>query len=180
MPVPASLLLHTAAPAAGFDEPFAMLAGCHERLARSLRLLERLAAHLARQGCDAQAADAARDLMRYFDLAAPAHHEDEERHVLPVLRANGDEAFAAQIEQEHREMRRRWVELRRDLAEVAAGRWTGAAAADFAPWLQFATLYRAHTSAEDAHAFPVAEAALDAAQQHEMGLEMARRRGQQR
>jgi len=178
--MPASLLPHPAAPAAGFDAPFAMLAACHERVERSLRLLERLAAHLARHGCDAQATDAARDLMRYFDLAAPAHHEDEERHVLPVLRANGDEAFAAQIEQEHREMRRRWAELRRDLVEVAAGRWTGAAAADFARWQQFATLYRAHVDSEDAHAFPVAEAALDATQQQAMGLEMARRRGQKR
>ncbi|MFT3818090.1 MAG: hemerythrin domain-containing protein [Rubrivivax sp.] len=178
--MPASLLPYPAAPAAGFDEPFAMLAACHERVERSLRLLERLAAYLARHGCDAQAADAARDVMRYFDLAAPAHHEDEERHVLPVLRANGDEAFAAQIEQEHREMRRRWAELRRDLVEVAAGRWTGAAAADFVRWQQFVTLYRAHTDSEDAHAFPVAETALDAAKQHEMGLEMARRRGQRR
>ena len=178
--MPASLLPHPAAPAAGFDAPFAMLAACHERVERSLRLLERLAAHLARHGCDAQATDAARDLMRYFDLAAPAHHEDEERHVLPVLRANGDEAFAAQIEQEHREMKRRWTALRRDLAEVAAGRWTTATAADYARWQRFAELYRAHAAAEDAHAFPVVEATLDAAHQHEMGLEMARRRGQKR
>ena len=177
--VPCSSLLHPV-PATGFDEPFAMLAACHDRLERMLRLLDRLAAHLARHGCDAQAADAARDAMRYFDLAAPAHHEDEERHVLPVLRANGDEAFAAQIEQEHREMKRRWIELRRELAEVAAGRWSGGATADFARWQQFSALYRAHAEAEDAHAFPVAQAALDAGQQHEMGLEMARRRGQPR
>ena len=45
-------------PAAGFDEPFAMLHACHERVERSLALLERLTAHLAQHGADAQARDA--------------------------------------------------------------------------------------------------------------------------
>lgn len=165
-------------PGAGFDEPFAMLAACHERIERMLQLLERLAAHLPAHGCDQQAVDAARDLMRYFDLAAPAHHEDEERHVLPALRAAGDDAFAAQLEQEHREMRRRWTELRRRLALVAEGSWCDAALADgFDSWHQFATLYRAHAAAEDEHAFAPVQAMLDAEAQREMGREMAQRRG---
>ena len=79
------LVLH-AAPAAGFDEPFEMLAACHERVQRMLRLLRRLAAHLGEHGADAQAAQAAVDVMRYFDEAAPRHHDDEELHVLPRLR----------------------------------------------------------------------------------------------
>lgn len=176
MTAPLPLHLH-AAPSAGFDEPFDMLAACHERVERMLTLLERLAAHLPDHGCDAQAVAAARDVMRYFDLAAPAHHEDEERHVLPALRAAGDDAFAAQLEQEHREMQRRWVELRRNLAEVVKGTWVGTGAADFATWHRFAELYRGHAAAEDAHAFPTARNALDAEQQRAMGEEMASRRG---
>jgi len=140
-------------------------------------LLERLAGHLVSVGCDRQAQDAARDVMRYFDQAAPAHHEDEERHVLPLLRAAGDDAFAAQLEQEHRELQRRWVELRRPLAEVAAGRWVATDAAELAPWHRFAEMYRAHAAAEEAHAFPLAQAALDPPAQLAMGREMARRRG---
>ena len=84
-------------PSAGFDQPFEMLSACHERVQRSLALLQRLQDHLASHGADPQARDAARDVMRYFDIAAPAHHEDEERHVLPVLRAQGEDAFAAQL-----------------------------------------------------------------------------------
>jgi hemerythrin-like domain-containing protein len=170
------LTLH-AAPAAGFDQPFEMLEACHERVQRMLKLLERLAEHLPVHGCDAQAADAARDVMRYFDTAAPAHHEDEERHVLPLLRAAGDEAFAAQIEQEHHELHRQWAALRRTLAEVAAGTWVSAGPADFIPWQQYAALYRAHAAAEEAIAFPAARAALDADAQRAMGREMAGRRG---
>jgi hemerythrin-like domain-containing protein len=166
-----------AAPAAGFDEPFAMLAACHERVERMLLLLERLATHLAAQGCDTQAADAARDVMRYFDLAAPAHHEDEERHVLPVLRAQGDEAFAAQLEQEHRELRRRWAALRLQLQQVLSGRWVDGGAQDRALWASFASLYRAHAAAEERHAFPAVRAGLDAQAQRLMGQEMAARRG---
>ncbi len=172
-----SPLTLNAAPASGFDQPFEMLAACHQRVERMVSLLERLAAHLPDHGNDRQAADAARDVMRYFDLAAPAHHEDEERHVLPALRAAGDDAFAAQLEQEHREMRRRWVELRPCLVEVEAGSWAAASAADYAPWRQFAALYRAHAAAEEAHAFPVAQGALDAEGQRAMGREMASRRG---
>lgn len=171
------LTLH-AAPAAGFDEPFEMLAACHERVERMLVLLERLAAHLPAHGSDAQAVAAARDVMRYFDLAAPHHHEDEERHVLPALRAAGDDAFAAQIEQEHVEMRRRWLELRRSLLDVAGGTWVASGdAAEFAPWQQFAALYRAHAASEESLAFPQARATLDADAQRAMGQEMARRRG---
>ena len=164
-------------PGAGFQQPFEMLLACHERVHRMLALLERLAEHLGRHGCDPHASDAARDVMRYFDLAAPAHHQDEERHVLPALRAAGDDAFAAQIEQEHREMQRRWVELRRGLAEVVTGSRIGSGEFDFVPWHQFAELYRAHAAAEEAHAFPTAQAALDSAAQQAMGREMAARRG---
>ncbi len=164
-------------PSAGFDEPFEMLAACHDRVARMLALLERLAGHLPDHGCDDAAKGAAADIMRYFDVAAPAHHEDEERHVLPALRAAGDEAFAAQIEQEHIEMRRRWAELRRTLAAVAAGHWADTGPGGFEAWQQFAALYRAHAEAEDRMAYPLAQERLDAAARQAMGHEMAVRRG---
>ena len=90
------LTLHVG-PAAGFDQPFEMLAACHERAARMLDLLARLLPHLASQGCDEQARQAARDVMRYFDLAGPAHHEDEERHVFPLLQASPDPAAQALV-----------------------------------------------------------------------------------
>ena len=119
---PSPITLH-AAPAAGFEQPFDMLAACHERVERMLQLLERLAAHLPGHGCDRAAIDAAHDVMRYFDLAAPAHHLDEELHVLPALRRAGDDAFAAQLEQEHRELQRRWnVPFRRPSGPPFSGR----------------------------------------------------------
>ncbi len=183
------LTLH-APPAAGFDEPFEMLAACHQRVERMLGLLERLAAHLADRGCDAAARQAAQDVMRYFDLAGPAHHEDEERHVLPRLAASRDaalQALAQRLRDDHRRMGEQWQALRADLAAVAAGRWNtapdGAARGSATPdaraarWRDYATLYRDHMHAEEARAFPAARAGLDGDAQAAMGREMAARRG---
>ena len=88
-------------PGAGFEEPFEMLEACHQRVHRMLGLMQRLAAHLGEKGADASAQQAARDVMRYFDLAAPAHHEDEERHVLPLLRRLGQSALADRLHADH-------------------------------------------------------------------------------
>ena len=78
------------APGAGYEAPFEMLDACHERVERMLRLLNKLRAHLQASGWDAQAAEAARDVLRYFNEAAPRHHEDEERHVFPAVLAAPD------------------------------------------------------------------------------------------
>ena len=175
------LTLH-AAPAAGFDQPFEMLGACHDRVRRSLALLERLAAHLAAQGADDPARSAAADVRRYFDVAAPAHHEDEERHVLPALRATGDRTLvqlAARLHEDHRRMAAAWALARPALADLAEGRpWTPAHSAEgVAAWRAFAALYVDHLEAEDATAFPAARAGLGPAAQASMGQEMAARRG---
>lgn len=163
------------APAAGFDQPFELLAACHERVERMLGLLERLDAHLPAHGADAQAQDAARDVMRYFDQAAPHHHEDEERHVLPALREAGLGALAARLHADHLEMTAAWQALRVPLAEVAAGRWE--AGARLEPVAGFAALYRAHMAREDSEAFPLAATRLQGAARTAMADEMAARRG---
>lgn len=165
-------------PAVGFDEPFEMLGACHERVERMLVLLERLAAHLPRHGADAQARDAARDVMRYFDQAAPHHHEDEERHVFPVLRASGRaelEALAERLHAEHERMTPAWGALRGTLVEIENGQWPAGAAFDaVAP---FAALYRAHIEAEEGLAYPAAAGAVVDDARRVMGREMATRRG---
>ena len=85
------------APGVGFEAPFEMLDACHERVERMLRLLGKIREHVQTHGADTQARDAARDVMRYFDQAGPHHHEDEERHVFPPLRAQRDPAVLAVV-----------------------------------------------------------------------------------
>jgi len=169
-----------ATPAAGFEEPFEMLLACHERVVRMLALLARLREHVGQHGADAQARQAARDVMRYFDLAAPQHHLDEELHVFPPLLDQGDARVAAivrQLQQDHREMESRWAEARAVLTLLAEGRIDRLVEADQARLDAFARIYDAHLQAEDDIAYPAAEALLDARSRAAMGEEMMRRRG---
>ena len=55
---------------ASWEQPFDMLRACHDRVHRMLTLLGKLQAHVVVHGVDAQANQAARDVMRYFDQAA--------------------------------------------------------------------------------------------------------------
>jgi len=173
------LVLH-AAPGAGFDQPFEMLLACHERVERMLGLLERLALHLVQHGCTPDAAQAARDVMRYFDIAGPAHHEDEELHLFPALGATGDPALTAlvaRLQQDHRAMSAGWSAVRGDLLAVAASQLPGLADARGARWSAFAGLYRDHIAAEEAQAYPAARTLIDEPALASMGQEMSRRRG---
>ena len=78
-------------PAAGPEDPLAMLSACHERVERQCRTLTRLLPHLAQHGADAQAREAGQAVLRYFDEAAPNHHADEEDD-LQALMAGADAA----------------------------------------------------------------------------------------
>lgn len=161
-----------------FDQPFEMLTACHDRVRRSLDLLVRLRAHLAEHGADTQAQQAAADIQRYFDLAAPHHHEDEERHVFPVLLAQGPAAMQAQVrrlQDDHQAMQRAWGPARAVLARVQAGQG-GLSPADQAALDHFAGLYTDHLVLEDEQVYPAALALLGPDALAQAGTEMASRR----
>lgn len=170
------------APAVGFEQPYEMLEACHERVQRTLDLLDRLLDYVAQQGHDAQTRSAAADVLRYFDLAAPLHHEDEEKHVFPLLLAQGTAALCVavrQLQAEHEEMSALWQQLRQPLL-----RWREADAVDrpdaalLALTERFQRLYAGHIPQEEALVYPAARAAMDDTTQARMGAEMqARRRG---
>ncbi|MCE4555899.1 hemerythrin domain-containing protein [Roseateles cellulosilyticus] len=165
-------VLH-AGPAVGFDQPFEMLAACHERVRRTLDLLQRLQAHVQSHGADAQAQSAATDVLRYFDIAGPAHHEDEERHVLPRLREAGEATLADRLAADHREMTRLWTSIRAPLQSWAAGQ---PALLDTDLLAAYSRSYEDHLSVEDARAFAIARAATEPSALKPMGEEMAARR----
>ena len=112
-------------PSAGFDQPFEMLAACHERVQRTLELLQRLQAYLQEKGVDASARQAARDVLRYFDVAAPLHHQDEELHIFPLLLQPGSDAatqaLVRQLQQDHVDMAACWAQARQPLLALADG-----------------------------------------------------------
>lgn len=167
-------------PSVGFDEPFEMLAACHERVQRSLDLLQRLIAHVDQHGCDANARSAAADVLRYFDLAGPLHHEDEERHVFPRLKDHPDatvRAAVAELQADHLRLHAQWAQLRQVLL-----RWQRDPAAplprpeDDALMDAFVASYERHIPLEESIVYPAARPAFDAAALARIGHEMAARR----
>lgn len=179
MTQPIRLQSLVASPAAGFEQPFEMLEACHERVHRMLELLERLRTHVRDNGADIQAQQAARDVMRYFDLAAPLHHQDEELHVFPRLLAQDDPRVAPvvrRLQQDHRAMEAGWREAREVLARIAQGDAAALETGD-AALEGFASLYGAHIEAEEGIAYPAAQALLDAPALQAMGADMMARRG---
>lgn len=181
--LPVSLPGHRA-PAAGLEAPFEMLAACHKRVERMLALQAKLQKHLLDQGCDEPARQAARDVMRYFDLAAPLHHQDEELHVFPPLLAGPDAALRELVQrlmQDHRQMEVAWIEARRTLQAVADNSpesgWTPLTTPQSAALNQFAALYRQHLKDEDTFAYPTAQTALSPTAVQAMSEDMMQRRG---
>ena len=164
---------------ATFEQPFEMMQACHQRLHRMLALMDKLRAHLPAHGADEQARQAARDIMKYFDQAAPQHHHDEELHVFPPLLARGEAHLAEvvrKLQQDHLQMESGWMRARAVLDAIAQGQVQALSPAQAADLDGFAALYQSHIEAEEGVAYPAAQAMLDEATVRAMGQEMARRR----
>lgn len=169
-----------ASPGPGFEQPFEMLEACHERVQRMLALLSRLRRHVATHGADDQARQAARDVMRYFDQAAPEHHRDEELHVFPPLLAQGEPqtvALVTRLQQDHLQMESRWASARVILAALSDGARVALTADDEAILDSFAGLYAGHIEAEEQVAYPAAAVLVAGEPLLAMSRDMMARRG---
>lgn len=166
-------LIHEPAP--GFDDPLGLLRACHDRILGHCRTLERLAEHLDRHGPDGEAREAASRVLRYFQVAAPHHHADEEADLFPFLRAHPGLPGPLRVAMDnlvaqHRQIEARWRELEKALEAVARGE--GAALA-IEP---FVSMNRAHIVLENAEILPTAARLLDTDQLAALGEAMRARR----
>ena len=168
-------------PAAGFDHPIEILDGCHERIRRNCATIERIAAHLQAAGADADAAIAAKGVVRYFDTAGADHHRDEEDDLFPTLanhvpslELNAVFALLAKLRADHRRLEALWSDMRRRLASIERGRDGGLTPAIART---FAETYERHIALEESQLLPIARRVLDPALAAALGGRMARRRG---
>lgn len=171
-------------PAAGFDQPLELWLACHDRVRRMCSLLQRLLEHVRASGADEQAKVTAVSIRRYFDEAAPRHHEDEEIDLFPRLLqrldgSTGSEAAGvrnavALLEADHREMGRLWSILREALAAIERG---DAGALDEVVVGLFVSRYRSHCEIEDTVIAPALRRALSEQELDAVGHAMAQRRG---
>ncbi len=167
-------LLQPVAPS--IDDPIELLRACHDKVRRFAGLTLRLRAHLTEHGADAQAQEAARSILRYFDMAAPLHHEDEDLDLFPALRALGQADLTARIDElqaQHESLGYLWRALRPWLNATVAGQ-----ACEVPPEVDdFAKAYPVHAAREEGEIYPAA-ALLSAAQLKCISDAMVRRRTQ--
>jgi len=171
-------------PAAGFDQPLELWLACHDRVRRMTGLLERLREHLGLMGADEAATVTATTIRRYFDEAAPRHHEDEEVDLFPLLRGllpkkapervQEVEQALVRLEADHVSLGKLWQQLRPVLEAIERG---DAAELDAETVQAFAHGYRAHCELEDTVVADALRLCLGAADLDAVGQAMAERRG---
>lgn len=167
-------LLGVAAP--DFARPLDLLEACHARIARQCDTLDKLLAHLPVHGADAQARQAARAVLTYFDSAAVHHHDDEERNLFPLLEAAGAPGACDLVEaltHDHDELAMLWRRLRGPLLRVESG---AAAELNGTHVGRFVALNRSHVEFENARVLPLARQILGVGDLERLGRAMAARR----
>ncbi len=171
-------------PAAGFDQPLELWLACHDRVRRMTGLLERLHEHLKEHGANDAAKVTATTIRRYFEEAAPRHHEDEEVDLFPLLRrllpqkAPQDERTVIdalqRLESDHVELGKVWQRLRPALQAIESGE---AAPLERDLVQRFASGYRQHCEIEDTVIAAALRRCLDDSDLDAVGQAMAERRG---
>jgi len=164
-----------------FDQPVAVLKHCHDRIRKQLKTMEQLAGPAIDQAGADIVRQAAAAVLRYFEKAAPQHHEDEERDLLPMLAATARDADAAlltelspQVLREHHEMEAVWQRLQPQLAALAEGRPGTLSSTDVE---EYSALYLGHMDKEENHIAPMAKRLFSADQMRTLGNAMRTRRG---
>ncbi len=154
------------------DDARTLWLACHAQVRRFSTLLQRLQAHLQVHGCDAEARQAAQSIQRYFNQAAPLHHQDEAEDLFPILLAlPGQEAVTAQrFLHEHQVLEPLWRQIDAALQSLPVTPCLDAELVD-----RFAAAYGRHAQDEEDWALPLFDA-LPAAQLQRLGQRMVARR----
>ena len=165
----------------GFDQPIAVLKHCHDKIRKQLTTLQNLLAHLPEQGNTAEAQQAAKAVLQYFNKAAHLHHDDEEQDLMPMLQATatGEDAtllgtLVPEILADHQRMDQAWSALRPQLDAIADGASTELSASNVNAYVD---AYHAHMSKEEGQLAPMAKHLFSPQQMAQLGTAMQRRRG---
>jgi hemerythrin-like domain-containing protein len=142
--------------APSIDDPIALLLACHDKVRHFAGLTLRLRDHMVTHGPDQQAQEAARAILRYFRIAAPLHHDDEERDLFPALDQDANPALKRALHElvsEHAELASLWRGVVPWLEATQAGET--AVAPDTLS--SFEQRYIAHADREETEVYPAAK-----------------------
>lgn len=172
------------APESDFHHPLGMLSDCHRRIARFLEILITLAEEASGEELNTEQREALETALKYFREAAPKHTADEEDSLFPRMRTragssgkrfalltvlHSDHLAAVQRHNGVEELGQRWLR---------AGRLSDREAQSLIDMLHgLREMYQEHIEIEETKLFPFAAKILTQHDLHEIGKEMAHRRG---
>ncbi|WP_373742082.1 hemerythrin domain-containing protein [Neisseria sp.] len=157
-----------------FDDPIEMLYACHGKVRRFCSQVEILPAHIEENGCTPAVLQAVEQIGRYFDIAAPLHHEDEEQDFFPLLLQYAPEAQDGvdELLRQHTVLHGNWDKVRQEFQKLAADHTHPL---DRAALMRFAEGYGAHLMLEES-LFETGKQRIPAEKLAEIGKNMAARR----
>ena len=174
-------------PQHGFDQPLGLLSDCHRRIENFLgvmiRVLER--SQHGSKPLEFDEREGLETALKYFDVAAPRHTQDEEESLFPRLReSNNPAAHAALAQVQLLEEDHIHADAMHAGAKALCRRWLdiGPLSATDLHRLdkllrELQQMYARHIAVEDKELFPLAAQVLNYRQLEEVGQEMAKRRG---
>ncbi|MDG2948498.1 hemerythrin domain-containing protein [Bisgaard Taxon 10/6] len=115
------------AQSASWAQPIEMLFACHGRVKNFCRQLGMLPDYLAKNGINQAVKNDVKQIITYFNVAAPLHHEDEETDFFPALLRYVPQAKAdiLKLEAEHVGIHKIWAQLGVQLQELIDEKRTG-------------------------------------------------------
>ncbi|PVX32985.1 hemerythrin HHE cation binding domain-containing protein [Pasteurella langaaensis DSM 22999] len=159
---------------ATWAEPIDMLYACHGRVKNFCRQLRILPDYLAQNGINQAVKNDVQQILNYFNLAAPLHHDDEEKDFFPALVQVAPQAQANinELERQHIKLHENWTALAKQLNALIQNECDEV---DVQLIEQFIAGYDVHIALEEP-LFEMGKQYLSAEQLHAIGKIMAARR----
>ncbi|WP_273393656.1 hemerythrin domain-containing protein [Actinobacillus porcinus] len=109
--------------APSWENPIEMLYACHGRVKNFCRQLNILPSYLEKNGLNQAVKNNVQQILNYFNLAAPLHHDDEEKDFFPALVKVAPQAKSDidELERQHLHLHANWTALSAQLVELIQG-----------------------------------------------------------
>lgn len=159
---------------ASWDDPIAMLYACHSKVKRFCHQLQILPDYLQKHGCNQAVKNDVQQILNYFNLSAPLHHDDEEKEFFPALMKQIPQAQKTvdELEAEHIILHQNWTALSAQLQDLLLEKSTEV---DAVLIENFVKGYEKHIALEEP-LFELGKQHLSAEELQAMGKIMAARR----
>ena len=155
-------------------DPIEMLYACHGRVKNFCRQLRILPDYLEKNGVNRAVKNDVQQILNYFNIAAPLHHDDEEKDFFPALINVAPQAQVDvdELEYQHIKLHENWTALS---AQLTALIQETSATVDSHLIAQFIAGYDVHIALEEP-LFEMGKQLIPAEQLEAMGKIMAARR----